>query len=113
MVSTETFIESHYVTPTGDIRLKYLIPSLEIAVEEIIPEKRLLLAVLYRAGKDLAFNKKKPIYQYAHQWFKSPSTRPLSYLWICGVFDFNPKILFEELSSIGFLERSSKARIKD
>ncbi len=113
MVATGTYIETHYVVPKRDISLKGAISLAHYEEEEFTPEKRLLLAVLYRAGKDLSYKHKSPEYRYVIQWFMSKSKRPFSYLWICAILNFKPKELFDIFMSEDFKIRSANYRIKD
>jgi hypothetical protein len=86
--------------------------------EELTQEKKLLIAILDGAVRDVVkFNnipneKNRENMESACEWFECDNKEPFSYLWIMEVLEANPIMFFSKLSI--FVKRKKKyGRKKD
>lgn len=68
-------------------------------VDDIVPEKRLLLAMVQRAVLDYASPEKgKEFWQHdAYRWIFSNETHPYTLIWCCEILSDNPQELHRRI----------------
>ncbi|OQB10394.1 MAG: hypothetical protein BWY21_00315 [Parcubacteria group bacterium ADurb.Bin216] len=111
----EVFIHGGVIYPTHSLEYD---PISEPEPFEM-PEKRLLLAVIWRVGKDLHITKRvkgenaKRVSREARAFLDCRLKEPWTYRWICDYLEVSPKKLKTLLESNEFYLRSTQARFRD
>lgn len=82
-----------------------------ISSPDLIPEKKLLVAILQRSILDLNCGGHQGDRRDAREWFESGCNKPYSFNWICDHLDISPEGFLNKLDSGGVLALSHQVSL--